>query len=241
MLMNIHVISLKRTPMRLEKFIENNPNIDYEVYEAIDSKQINLEFISEDILPKVSNYRPGAIGNALSHISLWARAVEKNEVMTICEDDAFFHQDFMSSSQKFINDIGGDFDFIAWGWNYDSTLWASPLPFLSPCKIEFSQESMRLNLDSYLSTQINPIPLRLHNSCGTIAYTITPAGAQKFISHVLPLKNEVEVLIPNMAILKIMPSALDMAMGEVFTKTTSFVSFPPLVLTKNELTESTVS
>lgn len=239
--MNIHVISLKRTPLRLEKFIKNNPNIDFEIFEAVDSNKINLEFISKDILPDACNYRPGAIGNALSHISLWAKAVEKNEVITICEDDAFFHQDFMMTSKKLINDIGNDFDFIAWGWNYDSTLWASPLPFLSPCKMEFSQESMRLNIENFLTASINPILLRLHNSCGTIAYTISPSGAQKFISCILPLKNEVEVLIPNMAILKIMPTALDMAIGEAFTKTNSFVSFPPVVLTKNDSSESTVS
>ena len=241
MKMNIHVISLRRTPQRLVKFKKNNPNITFEVFEAIDSSKINLDIISRNILPESSNYRIGAIGNALSHISLWARVVEKNEAMTICEDDAFFHYDFELESKKILNTIGSDFDFIAWGWNYSSTLWASPLPFLSPCKMEFNEESLRLNLESYLSAPINPIPLRLHNSCGTIAYTITPAGAQKFLSILLPLKNEVELLIPNMAIIKILPSALDMAIGEAYTKTNSFVSFPPLVLTKNEIAESTVS
>jgi GR25 family glycosyltransferase involved in LPS biosynthesis len=239
--MNIHVISLKRTPERLERFIHNNPNISFEIFEAVDSKKINLDVIPTNILPESSNYRPGAIGNALSHLSLWARAVEKNEVITICEDDALIHRDFISSSKKVINAIGDDFDFIAWGWNYDSTLWASPTPFLSPCKMEFNQESMRLNIGNFLSAPINSIPLRLHNSCGTIAYTITPSGAQKFLSCLLPLKNEVEVFIPNMAILKIKPTALDMAIGEAYTKTNSFVSFPPLVLTKNEIAESTVS
>lgn len=239
--MNIHVISLKRTPQRLEKFTKNNPHIDFEVFEAIDSSKINLDIISRDILPEFSNYRIGAIGNALSHISLWARAVETNKTITICEDDAFFHNNFVLESKKILNTIGTDLDFIAWGWNFSSALWASPLPFLSPCKIEFSDESLLLNLAHYLGDAINPIPLRLHNSCGTIAYTITPAGAQKFISILLPLKNAVEVLIPNMAILNILPSALDMAMGEAYTKTNSFVSFPPLVLTKNEIAESTVS
>jgi hypothetical protein len=146
----------------------------------------------------------------------------------------------MAASKKLINNAGDDFDFIAWGWNYDSTLWASPLPFLSPCKMEFNQESMRLNSDRFLTAAINPILMRLHNSCGTIAYTITPLGAEKFINCLLPLKNEVEVLIPNMSILTIKPTALDMAIGEAFTKTNSFVSFPPLVLTRNETTESTV-
>lgn len=239
--MKIHVISLKRTPHRLDSFIQNNPNIDFEIFEAIDSQNINLANISRNIFPENSNYRIGAIGNALSHVSLWARAVQSNEVMTICEDDAFFHRDFIHESKKLVNSIGDDFDFIAWGWNYSSTLWASPLPFLSPCKIEFSEESMRLNLESYLSTAINPIPLRLHNSCGTIAYTITPSGAQKFIRNLLPLKNEVEITVPNMAIIKITPTALDMAIGEAYTKSISYVSFPPLVLTKNEIDLSTVS
>lgn len=241
MAMKIQVISLKRTPLRLEKFTKNNPHIDFEIFEAIDYSKINLDTISRNIFPEVSNYRAGAIGNALSHISLWAKAIENNEVMTICEDDAFFHHDFMHESKKIIDTIGSDFDFIAWGWNYSSTLWASPLPFLSPCKMEFNEDSLRLNLENYLRSAINPIPLRLHNSCGSIAYTITPAGAQKFISILLPFKNEVEVLIPNMAIVKILPSALDMAIGEAYTKTNSFVSFPPLVLTRNEIAESTVS
>jgi GR25 family glycosyltransferase involved in LPS biosynthesis len=238
--MNIHVISLKRTPARLESFIKNNPNIKFEVFEAIDSKKINLDIISKDILPESCNYRVGAIGNALSHITLWARAAEGNELITICEDDAFFHKDFSLSSQKLINDIGNDFDFFAWGWNFDSILWASALPFLTPCRMEFSQESMRSSMDHFLSSPVNSIPMRLHNSCGTIAYTITPSGAKKLLSCLLPLKNEIKVLVPNMAVLTITPTALDMAMGEAFMKTNSYVSFPPLVLTKNEFSESTV-
>ena len=62
--MNIHVISLKRTPLRLEKFTKNNPYIDFEIFEAVDSKKLNVELISKNLIPEGSKYRSGAIGKA---------------------------------------------------------------------------------------------------------------------------------------------------------------------------------
>ena len=47
------------------------------------------------LLDKNLPYTDGAIGCALSHYQLWNLSIEKNEVLTIAEDDAIFRYDFI--------------------------------------------------------------------------------------------------------------------------------------------------
>jgi len=223
-----YVISLKKTPERLEAFLADNSHLQFEVFEAVDGSALDL----------VGSYKHGGMGNAMSHIELWKKCIELNEPITICEDDALLHNDFETNSELFKRAIA--YDFICWGWNYDADLWASHMPFLSPVQMKFNQDSMRANKNDYLNEPIRCILMHLHSYCGTICYTITPSGAQKFLDQCYPLKPSVEYIIPNVQGMRVTPAGLDSAMPEAYQNTASYVCFPPLALTDNDHLTSTV-
>ena len=220
--MKNYVISLKKTLERLQQFKDRNGHINFEVFDAVDGSTID----------QVPNYRPGALGNAMSHIELWKMCASRNEMFTICEDDAFLHKD-IGNSLYHLETIN-PFDFVCWGWNFDCPITVSTLPFLSPMQIVFNQESMRANKQGYLNNPVNYTFMRLHLFNGSFCYSITPAGARQFLDICYPLKNLVTVNIPNGGSMKVQPSGLDMAMPAAYEKTKSVLCFPPLALADND-------
>lgn len=220
--MKNYVISLKKTPERLQEFKDRNSHMSFDVFDAVDGS----------LLDPVPNYRPGALGNAMSHIALWKLCAAGNEMFTICEDDAFLHKDFQGA----LNNLESlnPFDFVCWGWNFDCPITVSSLPFLSPMQIVFSQDSMRVNKHNYLNTPLSYVFKRLHLFNGSFCYSITPAGAKQFLEICYPLKQTIIVNIPNGGSMTIPPSGLDMAMPEAYEKTKSVLCFPPMALADND-------
>lgn len=223
-----YVISLKNTPERLKEFLKNNSHVDFEVFDAIDGST----------LTPVGNYKHGGMGNAMSHIELWKKCAAGKEAFTICEDDAILHKDFIEAKVGAL--IFNVYDFICWGWNYDADLWASPMPFLSPVRMTFNQDSMRVNKTNYLNDSLNYIFLKLHLFNGTFCYTITPNGAKKFLDICYPLKTTISANIPNIGMIGINPAGLDSAMPEAYQQTNSVVCFPPMAVCDNDHATSTV-
>jgi GR25 family glycosyltransferase involved in LPS biosynthesis len=221
-----YVISLERTPERLEVFLKNNEHLKFNIFKAIDGSS----------MAQLGCYGKGAVGNAMSHIELWRRCAQGNEYFIICEDDAELHKDF----EAVVDKIPQDFDFICFGWNFDADLWVSLYPPLSPVRMSFNQDSMRNNKNHYLNNPLDCSLLRLHLFNGTFCYAISPAGASKFLEICYPLKQAISVAIPDYGEIKITPTALDSAMPEAFQSTNSFVCFPPLALAENNHSESTV-
>ena len=224
----IYVISLKKTPERLDSFKKLNRHINFEVFDAVDGSELDC----------IGNYGHGGMGNAMSHIALWKLCAAGDETFTICEDDAILHKNFNDVLYQL--KIMNPYDFICWGWNFDAHLWASPLPFLTPIQMVFNQDSMRANKQEYLENHINYTFLRLHLFNGTFCYSITPAGARQFLDICYPLKPMVEVAVPNAGTWQIAPAGLDSAMPEAYQKTKSVVCFPPLALCDNDHSISTV-
>ena len=64
-----YVISLKRTPERLNTFLNNNRHMDFQIFDAIDGS---------DLQP-FGNYNKYARANALSHIALWKKCAAGDE------------------------------------------------------------------------------------------------------------------------------------------------------------------
>ena len=126
--MKNYVISLKKTPERLQQFNDRNNHIEFNVFDAVDGST----------LEQVPNYRPGALGNAMSHIELWKMCAAGDEMFTICEDDAFLHKTLGHILMGLDNNH--PFDFICWGWNFDCPITVSTMPFLSPMQMSFNQD-----------------------------------------------------------------------------------------------------
>lgn len=240
--MKCFVISLKRTPERLKHFYALNGNRDrIEVFEAFDGLNINRDelvanAVIEEGLPHYSN---GAIGCALSHKRLWEIAVELDQPITILEDDAILNHRFFEKTDEICVRTKG-WDYIQWGWNFDSFLTFMLPDDLSPCVSLFSQDEMRSNIRRFQSQEAEHSLYRLLGVFGIPAYTISVAGAKKLLEWCFPLC-ELDVYFwglnrnfPN--------NGVDIVMNDFFRQAhaNALVCFPPLVITANEHSISTI-
>jgi len=213
----IQVISLQRSLQRKKDFIKNNFGLDYEFFAAVDGKSLkndelnnNRHFVNPLPFPSL-----GAYGVALSHLKLWNKAIQNNKSVTIAEDDAIFRFDFKEKSSR-INSMGG----------------------ISPSVMVFSQEQLRNNIDNFKSNNSEVYPFKLDKCFGIPAYTISPKGAEIFKAQCFPMKN-FELFFPLLN-RKIQNTGIDIAMNSIYGKSKSYVSFPPLAVTKNEHEISTI-
>jgi glycosyl transferase family 25 len=233
----IKVISLKSSLDRRKIFKEKNEHLSFEFFDAVDGKfaKDNSEMIH--LLDKNLPYTDGAIGCALSHYQLWSLCIEKNEILTIAEDDAIFRYDFIEKKSQVIQAIK-DWDIILWGWNFDSILALNALPQISPSVMVFDQHMLRSSVDKFQNSIEPSYPLRLDKCFGTPCYSISPEGAKKLISLCFPLQN-FNLFFPLLN--RSLPNnGIDIALNRVYAETQAYVSFPPLVVTENDHTASTV-
>jgi len=241
--MKYFVISLKRTPQRLEQFMtQNQCQEKVEVFEAIDGREVTWASLEKFgiVRDPLQYYSSGALGSAASQHVLWQRANLLNETITIFEDDAILHQDFFEKTERIIRSTTADWDFIQWGWNFNGPLEFQLPGNLSFCHSTFSQNSLRSKTDIFRQQDANPDLYRLHTSFGFMAYTISPAGARRLLKGCFPLV-EKPVHIPS-ARRDILAVALDIAAIECHRQkeSKSHVCFPPLAISKNELENSTI-
>lgn len=237
---SVKVISLERSTERRRAFASGNPGLDHEFFPGVDGRSIPDAILHDrrlfiDPLPAMS---PGARGCALSHLKLWEMAIRLNRPISIAEDDALFRRDFATASARVLAKLPADWDFILWGWNFDSILSVHALPNVAPIVMVSNQDSLRKNAELYLEQTTESFPLRLDKCFGTPAYTISPGGASKFRAACFPL-TEMNVWFPLLNRM-INNRGIDIAMNKIYSETNSFVAFPPLAITRNEHEASTV-
>lgn len=234
------VISLARTPERYEEFGGNNAtHKTIERFDAIDGNAYSLRDLERDsVVAPPLEYSRGALGNALSHRRLWEYAIENQVPVTICEDDAYLHDSFFFESERLLLGLERNWDLVYWGWNFDSVLLADIEPRLSSCLMHFDQDALRRNKYSYLHIAVQPSLMRLRAAFGSMCYSISPAGAKKFLEFCFPLRQAV-VEIPELNF-TMANVALDAMMCNCFRQTSSWACFPPLAVTDNDHATSTV-
>jgi len=241
--MKYYVISLKRTPERLEQFMSLNQCQDkVEVFEAIDGKKLTWASLEKCgiVRDPLQYYSSGGLGSATSQYILWQRANLFNETITIFEDDAILHRDFFEKTEHIIRSTTAQWDFIQWGWNFDACMEFQLPGNLSICNSSYSQDSLRSKTDIFRQQDANPDLYRLHTSFGFMAYTISPAGARRLLKGCFPLV-EKSIHIPSYY-RNVLTAALDMAAVECHRQkeSKSYVCFPPLAISKNEHEISTI-
>jgi len=239
--MRVHLINLDESEDRLAEFKERNRQLtDVIRFPAIVGRKVSPEklvragVMSRDIPP----YGKGAIGNALSHLSLWKLAIDQSAVVTIAEDDAVFHHTFEAKAEAHLRSLPEAWDIVLWGWNFDSVLLFDFLEGVSPCVGRFSQPQLRLHLKEYQSLAIQSRLYPLQIAFGIMAYSVSPAGALKLAEHCLPIR-KMDVFCPglNRAVTN---STIDIMMNALYPKINSYVCFPPLAVTSNDKDRSTV-
>ena len=97
----VNVINLDRTPHRLQKFIKNNPSIPIRRFPAIEGALLDRDqLIRDGIIQKSNEYSPSALGNMMSHVTLWRKCISEGTTYHIAEDDALLHPHFMDRADR---------------------------------------------------------------------------------------------------------------------------------------------
>ena len=239
--MQTWVINLDRNPDRREEFARRNAGITTVTrFAAIDGQTLDrADLIARGVIdPALTTYTPGAFGCALSHAALWQHCIALGQPITVCEDDAVLHGQFAALSDAAVGQLGGDFDLVMWGWNFDSWLAIDLLPGVSPALVTFDQGRMRAALDVYQRTPVQPQLLPLLRSFGTPCYTISPRGATNLLRASFPL-TPFEVFFPGLN-RSIPNNGIDMPMNRCYPSLRALAAFPPLALTTNFRERSTI-
>jgi glycosyl transferase family 25 len=237
--MNIKVISLSRSKARRDSFRSLNRHLTYDFFDAVDGATLSQEFIDDcGLFGRGLGYTRGAYGCALSHRALWETAVRQRGALTIAEDDAIFRLDFVERCRETLSRLPRDWDVVVWGWNFDFYLVTEFMSGISPAVMRFDQEGLRRSIESFRRLDEAPLPMRLWMCWGTLAYSISPGGAEKFMKGCFPL-NQFSMTIPSTRE-RLRNMGVDSAMNALYAGAKSFVSFPPLAISRNEHPLSTV-
>ncbi len=127
---------------------------------------------------------------------------------------------------------------VTWGYNADTTLTFDLLPGVTPCSAIFHQDGVRAAVDAWPERDVDGRVFPNLRSLGTACYSVSPRGAARLLGFCLPLRPMrtlhpgVEDLLPN--------TGIDNMMASLWPEMRAFVAVPPLVLTPNEASTSTV-
>lgn len=220
---------------------------DVSRFSAIDGRTLDIHSLVQNGLANsniLSTYTLGAVGLAMSHVALWDIAIKTRTTLTVCEDDAIFNDRFDLYSGDVIKRLPSGWDLISWGWNFDLFVCFEMLPNVSFCLAQFEQDRLKANVERFQNQAIDPQAYRLKWAFGTPCYTVTPKGAHALRSKCVPLQPTITSFAPGLRVAPYMPYfknvGIDSAMNSVWSQLNAYLCFPPLVVTKNETSKSTV-
>jgi tetratricopeptide (TPR) repeat protein len=240
--MDIHVINLDRNEDRLATFMAANRHLkNIARFSAVDGGAMSRAQLCADgvFSTEMPTYSNGGVGCALSHLTLWQRAAAQSEAVTIAEDDTIFNLHFEAEATALVRSLPPDWDILLWGWNFDSVLLFDFLPGIAPCLATFAEAEMRKQAAVFRELHVKPQAYRLQKAFGCLAYTASPQGARKLLKHCLPIR-AMEVDCPGLD-RPVTNFGIDVMMNALYPEINAFVSFPPLAISKNEKTISTVN
>lgn len=234
------LITLARTPERLEAFQRDNPTVaDLRIFEAVDGQMLDREvLIEQKILDPALKYSVGALGCAMSHLTIWTNALQEGRGCTIFEDDAIISENFEEQSNKLFGTIPEDWDLVLWGYNTDAYLTFRNAEIGFFCTSRFDHENLLKHQADFRKKSGEAILFGLLRAHGLIGYSISPSGISKMLSHVLPLR-PMQTFYPGLEKNKD-NTGIDDMMAACYDKLHAWVALPPLVLAKNDVANSTV-
>lgn len=239
--MKIHVMSLRRTPDRLRQFLRLNEGVaEFEVTDAVDGQVWSAANPEERnyLISEGLQYSKSAIGCALSHRALWLQCLDTMQPITICEDDALLHSEFQKMSAEFIERIPVEWDVIMWGWNFDAGVLASLYPSMGLTYMKFDPSAVAVNQQKYRVTRFIPAALRVQMAFGYCCYSVSPIGAEKLLKGCFPLQ-PFEMLVKPIG-RKIKNFGIDVAGNALYPSMQVWAPFPPLALSENDKSISTI-
>lgn len=239
--MEFFYINLDKRVDKNASFLKHNGNLlPFRRFSGVDGANLDTNMLTEQgiIDSELDCYSRGALGCALSHKSLWDYAEQQAEPVTIVEDDAILNRYFQSESVKMLGQLPPDWDIILWGWNFDSILQVH-LPGGCNSVTSFTSPVSENQLIEFRCSPVNSAPQKLMGAFGTVAYTVSPRGAQRLKQCCFPLLKEY-ILISGLN-RKLLNIGIDVVMNKWYPHLQAYVAFPPLVMTKNDKAASDIS
>lgn len=233
-IMKKYVISLSRTPDRLERFIRVNrhiPNIQHAP--GIDGKSLNRQdAIDAGFIRTDCDFTAGALGSGMTHIALWGHIARSDQPAHIFEDDAFLCRNFETESQRIISSLPDDWEIILWGQNSDAPLHYDLLPGLTDCIAHFSQDHVRRAIETFRTQDITSMAFRLKQAFGICGYALSPRGAVALMQRCLPFTS-FPISYPGLGNRTLITTSVDHIMNRHYADMKAYVCLPPLVVTDN--------
>lgn len=239
--MDIVVLNLDRSPERLARFRRDNPShADIHRFPAIDGRTLDRQaVIAKGLLAPEFDYADGALGSALSHLTQWQRAVAKVHPVTVLEDDAVLCANFRDEAARLLAALPPGWDFVQWGYNFDTYLTYEILPGISSCTATFDQARLARQITHFQAKNVDGALYPLICSLGIPGYTISPAGAAKLLAACLPLR-PAQSYYPGLDVW-FGHRSIDFMLNTLHATHGNYVAVPPLVVTANDAATSSVA
>ncbi|MCE2574441.1 glycosyltransferase family 25 protein [Komagataeibacter sp. FNDCR2] len=233
-------INRDKDQKRREIFLKNNSHLsNIKRFSAIDGNTINREeLISRGIITEDCIYINSAIGNALSHISLWNGVVESGKSACIFEDDAVLCHNFEEQYENILKNIGSDWEIILFGYNTDAMLYLDVVPSILEGIFTFDDVKFKKNIGQFSSQNITTQPIKLREAFGLCGYAISPKGAARLTNAIIPLRAmELHIKIVN-GLYK--NGSLDNFLCAAYREMDAYCCVPPLCVSENDKSLSTM-
>jgi GR25 family glycosyltransferase involved in LPS biosynthesis len=230
----IHLLNLDRSTTRLQRFWYRNRHLDNVVrVPAVDGAKIDrAQMINAGYITQDFECAAGSLGCAISHIELWRQAVRENRPLTILEDDVVVANHFATAAARVMSDLSTDWDMVKWGFTGSLTAWLDIA--LSRAKVHWEWASTRRDsrsLAAFQNAEVPAAPIKMMQSYGLFAYSISPKGARAALDYCLPLRKR-EIELPDASTVE--TKGIDTTLSGALPKLQTFVCLPNLVIHADE-------
>ena len=228
------VIAMDQDSQRFRSFEKNNSHLDFEVFNAVNGKNLNFkELVSNGLVTEELSTSPlltkGRAGCAESHRSLWRKSVNENISLLILEDDCYTHpgiEPFINARLQTLSSI----DICLFGVNTDVAFHSISPQGLASITI-FMPKYPREEWIKNALQRTKPTAVTFHKllrGAGFCTYFITPKGASKMLAQIFPLS--LEERDPYRTIL---PFSTDRSASKVYRDIAAAVCQPFMAYTPN--------
>jgi GR25 family glycosyltransferase involved in LPS biosynthesis len=174
---------------------------------------------------------PGQLGCAISHWTLWWKAIYEQKSLLILEDDAATHPDLQDWIEE--AEICRRADIVLFGINTDSILEAiSPEGVRQIAIYDEQYPSYATIAETLARTSIADVrSWRLVKGLGLCCYLVTPEGATKLCEQLLPLRIDG---VPLPLVSDMMPGiGVDRRLNALLDRIEAYVAVPFLAWSPN--------
>lgn len=236
---SLRVINLNSTPERFAQIEAWNPGFPFERVSAVVGKDLDrAQCVREGIITEDNTYPMGTLGCALSHITLWRECAAGTAPFHIAEDDLILRKDFLEVANAKLSALA-DWDIVLWMHNFDWPLKVQAAPGLGSFVMQYDFIRAVAEGDAFREDRVEPVLMPLLSAAAMGCYSISPRGAARMLADCLPIgRADAEYVVQPGVTWE--NTALDVEMNRHYRNWKAFVSVPPLAISPNDQSASTI-